>query len=120
VLINQLRSEISLLMHDLSKRYDKFCVHESQKSFPTIFYPSQDETSYSGDSSKQATNCTDDTATSIWRPRPQNTYMNPVLAQISQSDSDFSSQEEGNEEIDSDKSKDEEISMSSRNYNFAG
>jgi hypothetical protein len=69
LILKQMRSEITNLMHDLSWKYSSVCVHESQKNYPGLFHLSQGESSECGDSTKQASVSSDDSATSIWRPK---------------------------------------------------
>ena len=68
LILKQMRSEITHLMHELSWKYSSVCVHDSQKNYPGLFHLSKDESSECGDSTKQVSVSTDDSATSIWRP----------------------------------------------------
>jgi hypothetical protein len=120
LILKQMRSEITHLMHDLSRKYSSVCVHDSQKIYPSLFHSSQDNSSECGDSSKQASVSTDDSATSIWRPNRNNlTHINPVLAQISHSVSDSPSQD-GNDLDDCEESSEEGVSVASGSHHFAG
>jgi hypothetical protein len=73
-----------------------------------------------GDSSKQLSVSTDDSATSIWRLRQNKlTLNNPVSAQISHSVSDSPSQD-GNYQEECEESSEEGVSVASGSHHFAG
>jgi hypothetical protein len=119
-LLKQMRAEITHLMHELSRKYSSVCVHDSQIIYPSIFHSSQDDSSECGDSSKQVSVSTDDSATSIWRLRRNKlTLNNPVLAQISCSVSDSPSQN-GNYLEECEESSEEGVSVASGSHHFAG
>ena len=81
---------------------------------------SQDKSSECGDSTKQVSVSTDDSATSIWRPNRNNlTNINPVLVQISRSVSDSPSQD-GNYLEECEESSEEGVSVASSSHHFAG
>ncbi len=119
-LLKQMRAEITHLMHELSRKYSLVCVHDSQIIYPSIFHSSQDDSSECGDSSKQVSVSTDDSATSIWRLRQNKlTLNNPVLAKISRSVSDSPSQD-GNYLEECEESSEEGVSVASGSHHFAG
>ena len=120
LILKQMRSEITHLMHELSWKYSLVCVHDSQKNYPGLFHLSKDESSECGDSTKQVSVSTDDSATSIWRPNRNNlTNINPVLVQISRSVSDSPSQDR-NDLDDCEESSEEGVSIASGSHHFAG
>ena len=120
-LLKQMQAEITHLMHELSRKYSLVCVHDSQIIYPSIFHSSQDDSSECGDSSKQVSVSTDDSATSIWRPNQNSnlTNINPVLVQISRSVSDSPSQD-GNYLEECEESSEEGVSVASGSHHFAG
>ncbi len=61
----------------------------------------------------------DDSATSIWRPKQKNTHINPVLAQISRSVSNSPNQD-GHDLDDCEESSDKGVSVASGRHHFAG